>query len=120
MNRTERDWPAVRAAVDAHMREVRLSTAELARQTRMSETTIRAFRKRGSRPCGLTITGLNEGLGLPRGYPHAIAEGRTPAAPGLPARTDPDSTERATLRLAREADDTPRQTRPDKDAVRLS
>jgi hypothetical protein len=81
MNRTERDWPAVRAAVDAHMREVRLSTAELARRTRMSETTIRAFRKRGSRPCGLTITGLNEGLGLPRGYLHGIAEGRTPDPP---------------------------------------
>ena len=76
MNSNERDWPAVRAAVDVRMSELRLSTAELARRTRMSETTIRSIRKGRSQPCGLTITGLNEGLGLPRGYPHAIAEGR--------------------------------------------
>ncbi len=81
MNRGERDWPAVRAAVDARMSELRLSTAELARRTRMSQTIIRAFRKGRSRPCGLTITGLNEGLGLPRGYLHAIAEGKKPDPP---------------------------------------
>jgi lambda repressor-like predicted transcriptional regulator len=39
MNRNERDWPAVRAAVEARMRELRLSTADLARRARMSETT---------------------------------------------------------------------------------
>jgi transcriptional regulator with XRE-family HTH domain len=81
VSRAERDWPAVRAAVNARMSELRLTTSELARRTRMSETTIRAFRKGRSRPCGLTITGFNEGLGLPRGYLHAIAEGRTPYPP---------------------------------------
>ncbi len=55
----------MRAAVDARMSELRLSTAELARGTRMSETTMRALRKGRSRSCGLTITSLNEDLGLP-------------------------------------------------------
>lgn len=85
MNRLNWDWPAVRAAVDARMGELRLSTSELARRTRMPETTIRSFRKGRSRPHALTIIGLNEGLGLPRGYPHAIAERRTPGPP--PATT---------------------------------
>ena len=83
MNRADWDWPAVRAAVDVRMSELRLSTAELARRTRMSETTIRAFRKGRSRPYCLTVIGLNEGLGLPRGYLRAIAEGRAPDPPPI-------------------------------------
>jgi hypothetical protein len=43
MNGNERAWPAVRVAVEARMRKLRLFTAELAQRTRMSETTIRAF-----------------------------------------------------------------------------
>jgi hypothetical protein len=35
------DWPAVREAVHARLRELKMSTAELARQTCLSETTIR-------------------------------------------------------------------------------
>ena len=50
VSRLDWDWPAVRAAVDARMSELRLSTAELARRARMSETTIRAFRQGRSRP----------------------------------------------------------------------
>jgi transcriptional regulator with XRE-family HTH domain len=63
------------------MSELRLSTAELARKTRTSETTIRSFRKGYSRPHALTIIGLNEGLGLPKGYLRAIAEGQAPDPP---------------------------------------
>jgi transcriptional regulator with XRE-family HTH domain len=98
MSRSERDWPSVRTVVEARMRELKLSTAELARRTRMSETTIRAFRKGRSRPCGLTITGLNEGLGLPSGYLHAVAEGRTPDPP-------PVTTGARLARLEKKVDD---------------
>jgi transcriptional regulator with XRE-family HTH domain len=81
MSRLNWDWPALRAAVDARMSELRLSTAELARRTRTSETTIRSFRKGRTRPYALTIIGLNEGLALPRGYLRAVAEGRAPDPP---------------------------------------
>jgi transcriptional regulator with XRE-family HTH domain len=81
VNREQRDWLAVRAAVEDRMRELRLSTAELARRGRMSETTVRAFRNGRSRPIGVTVTALNDGLGLPAGYLHAVAEGRRPEAP---------------------------------------
>ena len=83
MSRLDWDWPAVRAAVDARMSELRLSTAKLARRARMSETTIRAFRQGRSRPYVLTVIVLNEGLGLPKGYLRAIAEGRVPDPPAI-------------------------------------
>ena len=83
MSRLSWDWPAVRAAVDARMSELRLSAAELARRTRTSETTIRSFRTARSRPYALTIISLNEGLGLPRGYLRAIGEGRVPDPPPI-------------------------------------
>jgi transcriptional regulator with XRE-family HTH domain len=85
VNRLSWDWPTVRAAVDARMSELRLSTAELARRTRTSQTTIRAFRKGRTRPYAVTIIGLNEGLELPRGYLRAIAEGRAPDPPLITA-----------------------------------
>ena len=63
------------------MSELNLSTAELARRTRTSETTIRAFRQGRTRPYCTTIIVLNEGLALPKGYLRAIAEGQAPAPP---------------------------------------
>jgi hypothetical protein len=81
MNQNERDWSAVRAAVDARVQELRLSVAVPAPRARMSETIISAFRNGRSRPCGSTLSGLNEGPGLPRGYLHAVAERKKPEPP---------------------------------------
>jgi transcriptional regulator with XRE-family HTH domain len=81
MNRNERDWPAVRAAADARMKELGLSTAELARRSKMSQSTIRALLAGRTRPHGITVHGLAEGLGWPWGYLWAIAEGQQPESP---------------------------------------
>jgi len=60
------DWDAVRAALDARRKELRLSVAELRRRSGLSETTIRYL---GKDPCkASTLTALSAGLGWPRNY----------------------------------------------------
>jgi transcriptional regulator with XRE-family HTH domain len=78
MNRNERDWPAVRTAVDARMKELGLSTAEVAHKMRMAERTLRAFLNGRTRPHGYTVRCLNDALGLPYDHLYAIAEKRKP------------------------------------------
>ena len=78
MNRNERDWPAVCAAVDGRMKELGLSTAEVARKMNMAENTLRAFLNGRTRPHGYTIGILNDALDLPDDHLRAIAEKRKP------------------------------------------
>ena len=85
MNRNERDWPAVRAAVDARMKELGLSTAEVAHKMNMAESTLRAFLNGRTRPHGCTVGFLNDALDLPDDHLYAIAEKRAPR-PRPPAR----------------------------------
>jgi transcriptional regulator with XRE-family HTH domain len=78
MNRNEVDWPAVRVAVDARMKEQGLSTAEVASKMNMAESTLRGFLDGRTRPHGYTVGSLNDALGLPWDHLHAIAEKREP------------------------------------------
>lgn len=78
MNRNERDWPAVRTAVAARMKELGLSTAEVAYKMNMAESTLRAFLDGRTRPHGYTVGCLNDALDLPYDHLYAIAEKRKP------------------------------------------
>lgn len=78
MNKNECDWPAVRAAVDARMKELGFSTAEVAHKMNMNERTLRAFLNGQTRPHGYTVHYLNDALDLPYDHLRAIAEKRKP------------------------------------------
>lgn len=81
MNRDERDWPAIRTVVSARMKELNLTVSELACKGKMAQSTVRAFLDGRSRPHGITLSGLDEGLGLPAGCLRAVADGRKPESP---------------------------------------
>ena len=78
MNKNECDWPAVRTAVDARMKELGLSTAEVAHKMNMNERTLRAFLNGQTKPHGYTVYYLNDALDLPCDHLRAIAEKRKP------------------------------------------
>lgn len=81
MNRNERDWSAVRAAVDARINELGLSMTEAARRTGMPKSALRAFLDGQRRPHGYTMSRINDALDLPYDHLRAIAEKRKPEAP---------------------------------------
>jgi transcriptional regulator with XRE-family HTH domain len=78
MSRDERDWPAVRTVASARMKELNLTVSEVARKAKMAESTVRGFLGGRSRPHGITLSGLDEGLGLPAGYLRGVADGQKP------------------------------------------
>jgi hypothetical protein len=76
------DWPAVRAAVRERRAELRLSTAELARRARLSETTVRYF---GLGPSySSTLRQIEYGVGFPRDYLLRVLNGESPEPVGTP------------------------------------
>ena len=78
MNRDEFDWPAVRAAADARMKELGLSTGEVAYKMHMAKRTLRDFLDGHTMPHRTTVYRLNDALGLPYDHLNAMAEKREP------------------------------------------
>jgi hypothetical protein len=85
VNRNERDWPAVRAAVEARMKELGLSTpAEAARRAGIADGSFRKFLRGHSSLNTITVIRVNDRLGLPHGHLTAIADNREPEPPPPP------------------------------------
>jgi transcriptional regulator with XRE-family HTH domain len=98
VSRDERDWPAVRAAVEARLEELGLSTAEAAHQMHMAKGTLQAFLEGRTRPQEATLGTINDGLSLPYDHLTAIADKRTPYPPlPVPASTPSRETPVAAL-----------------------
>jgi len=81
VSRDERDWPAVRAAVEARMKELGLSPAEAASRMQIPRRTFLAFLEGRTRPHPYRVDTINDGLGLPYDHLQSIAEKRTPEPP---------------------------------------
>jgi hypothetical protein len=69
------DWQAVGAEVRERMAAQKITTAELARRTALSETTIRSIGKGTGPHEGATLVTLAAGLGWPLQYLREIAGG---------------------------------------------
>jgi hypothetical protein len=65
------------------MTTIKMSTAQLARATSLSETTIRAMRRGKSGMRGATLDAASAGLGWPRGYLRSLAGGKPHTLHGL-------------------------------------
>ena len=75
---------AVAAAVRERMTALEMRTAQLARSTGLSETTIRALRKgNGGRMRGATLDAVSAGHGWPRGYLRGVVSGKPHILHGL-------------------------------------
>jgi hypothetical protein len=91
------DWPAVRAAARERMKLLGLSTARLARSTRLSQTTIRYFGVKPSAPS--TLTQVNNALGFPAGHLLAVLRGESPGT-----EAEPDTFGKCVVRIERKLD----------------
>jgi hypothetical protein len=69
-------WPAVAAAVRQRMAALKITTAGLARNTGLSEATIRSIRAGTASPRPGTLVRLGKGLGWPGGYLQDVAAGK--------------------------------------------
>lgn len=76
------DWPAVREAFLKRAKALGVTTAELARRTGLSETTIRYFGESPATPG--TVTLLNSALRLPNGHLLATLRGERVEKVALP------------------------------------
>ena len=77
------DWSAVAAAVRQRMTALQITTVDLARNTGLSEATIRAIRARTASPRPGTLARLSKGLGWPDGYLAKVAAGKAYLPHGL-------------------------------------
>lgn len=76
--RLEGDWPAVSAAVRQRRVTLRMSVAELARRSGLSQTTVRYI---GGRPNHRWVLyAIEQGLGWPRGHLIGVLTGKSPPA----------------------------------------
>jgi transcriptional regulator with XRE-family HTH domain len=93
------DWPAVTAAVRQRMTALKITTVELARNTGLSEATLRSIRAGTASPRPGTLARLSKGLGWPGGYLKDVAAGNA----YLPTHglMTPDVIARIDARLAR-------------------
>jgi len=72
------DWPAVGTEARRRMTTRKITTAELARRTALSETTIRSVRAGNVAHKGATLVTLAAGLSWPPQYLRELAAGKTP------------------------------------------
>jgi transcriptional regulator with XRE-family HTH domain len=77
---TDGDWPAVAREVRQRMTARKVTTAELARRTALSHTTIRSIRQGKGGHRRSTLVTLAAGLGWPLAYLLELAAGE-PLAP---------------------------------------
>lgn len=75
------DWTAVAAAVRQRMTALRITTVELARNTGVSEATIRSIRAETASPRAGTLVRLSKGLGWPGDYLEDVAAGKAYLSP---------------------------------------
>ena len=83
------DWEAVGLHVRARMTERKVTTAELARVTAVSETTIRSVRKGTGPHRKYMLVAISAALGWPPRYLHEVLAGsEEELTPGTPHATD--------------------------------
>jgi len=78
---TDGDWPAVGAEVRQRMTARKITTAELARRTALSQTTIRSVRRGARAHRGSTLVTLAVGLGWPLQHLLELAASEPPTPP---------------------------------------
>lgn len=104
-------WPAVAAAVRQRMAALTITTVGLARNTGLSEATIRGVRAGTASPRPGTLDRLSKGLGWPGGYLEDVAAGNAYLPPhGL---VTGDVIARIDARLARVESDLDKLMRSD-------
>lgn len=78
------DWLAVSSQVRSRVTERNITTAELARVTALSQTTIRQIRKGTGTHHGHALIALSAALGWLPQYLREIAVGKQPSVPAAP------------------------------------